>query len=111
MELPVVGTPKGVDFAAATGRYDDDVNSKQDRANDDRNIMYVGCDSKQYRNGLTRSISAEEHEVPTASRAYLLRSSLFAHRRFLEKRAHKMPKIIFCVIVVENHQARPKETT
>ena len=64
-----VGTPKGVDFAAATRRYDDDVISKQDRANDDRNIMYVGCDSKQYRNGLTRSISAEEHEVPT--RAYI----------------------------------------
>lgn len=106
--MELVGTPKGVDFAAATGRYDDDVNSKQDRANDDRNIMYVGCDSKQYRNGLTRSISAEEHEVPTA-RAYLLRSSPI--EGFLKNEHIKqMPKIIFWVFVVENHQADKKST-
>ena len=47
--LEVVGTPKGVDLeAAAVGRrYDDDVISKQERANDDRNIMYAKRQEQQ----------------------------------------------------------------
>lgn len=83
MEMMEVGTPKGVDVAA-TGRYDDDVISKQERANDDRTIMYakrgrsvsykqgkaMQCNAMQSK-GLTLSIAegSEEHEMPT--RAYL----------------------------------------
>ena len=52
-----VGTPKGVDFAeAAVGRYNDDVISKQERANDDRNIMYdAGIGEQGTRNAKQRS--------------------------------------------------------
>ena len=92
-----VGTPKGVDFAAA-GRYDDDVISKQERANDDRNIMYdAGFGKQGKRNakqskgpGLTFSIAGRRNTK--CRRRCNVR--IFALVALLKKRAHKILKCL-----------------
>ena len=107
-----VGTPKGVDFAAA-GRYDDDVISKQERANDDRNIMYdAGIGEQGRRNAKQRSylFDCGSGGTKCRRRAFLqlrYRIFMFALRRVIEKIeyvVHKKPKMLFRLFMVESEK-------